>query len=374
MIDTQAVELEKNDAKITYQQYGKKAAQNANANPDHLPDCLDVLYAQIVEEARLDETGRMNKIETLRKEVEELEKQKNSFLSRQAGAEDEVVHYQKQIEDIENNRGQADLLPFVIGAFITVLLTFFLWSFYAASGYAALNGVKPGTQGFAGVFSALSTVFNKGGFLAIITVLFPAIFLAVGFLIHPFLEKKNFVAIVGLLLFTFCLDAVIGYKVSENIHNNAFNAGLTNEQWKFDMIFYDLNFYLILSAGFVSYVMWGFLLNYTLNKYREIQPDSRIAGLRKKIREAKGSIQEMQAAVKSGDVAIIKKEKNLNNYVEGKVVIDITNLKSYIGQFMGGWNAYTNLMKTDAEALITRANIKKDEWLNKKIQSLTADN
>lgn len=375
MSNDQTLELGKKDTRITYQEYGKKAAQNASANPEHLPDCLDVLYAQIVEEAKLDDTSRKKKIESLRKEIEDLEKQKHKLAAQQSSLDEDVKHYEKNIEDIQNDKGHTNYLPFIIGGTIVLFLTFYLWSFYAAAGYAALNGVRSGTQGFAGVFSALSTVFNKGGFLAIITVLFPVLFLTVGFLIHPALERKSYLGVGFLLLFTFSVDAIIGYKISQAIHDNAFNAALTNDLWKFNMVFHDVNFYLVLAAGFAGYVAWGVLLHYTLHKWTEIQPDSRIEKLRKAIKKAKADIQEAIAELKACDTSLDKKEKELNDYLEGKVVIDITNLRSYIGQFMGGWNAYTNLMhSTNADMLISRANVKKEEWLTKKISSLTTDN
>ena len=73
----------------------------------------------------------------------------------------------------------------------------------------------------------------------------PLIKIKIGF------EKKprKFGLILTLLFITLIADAFIGYKISYGIHNNEFNAGLTNEQWKFDMIFSDINFYLVAYFG-----------------------------------------------------------------------------------------------------------------------------
>ncbi|MBK7740473.1 MAG: hypothetical protein IPI42_07925 [Saprospiraceae bacterium] len=75
--------------------------------------------------------------------------------------------------------------------------------------------------------------------------------LGLGFLIHDALEKQKYLFITGLLTFTLIVDAIIGYKISQSIHNNEFNAGLTNELWRFDMIYSDINFYLVIALGFV---------------------------------------------------------------------------------------------------------------------------
>ena len=69
--------------------------------------------------------------------------------------------------------------------------------------------------------------------------------MGLGFLIHDALEKSKYGFITLLLLFTLITDSFIGYKISQGIHTNEFNAGITNEQWRFSMIYSDINFYLI---------------------------------------------------------------------------------------------------------------------------------
>lgn len=358
-------EFVNNGKKVTYERFGKEQAQKSNCSPEQLPFSLDIIYQAVVEEARLDEKGRNNKIEALRKEVEDLIKQKQIVVAEQEKLKDEVEDWQKEIINIENNKTTSDFLPFVIGAFITILLFFFLWAFYAASGYAALNGVKQGSRGFAGIFSALSEAINKGGFLMILTFLFPTIFLGLGFLIHDALDKKKYGFITVLLLFTFCLDAIIGYKIAENIHVNAYNAGEVNNQWQFDMINSDLNFYMVMACGFVCYVMWGFLLNYTLNKWKEIQPDKMISKLKQKIREANAEIQRLTATINNCQTSLEKKENDLMRYMDGTFIdIDWSQLDSYIGQFMSGWNSNITYWYGEQSAtLIEAGKAKKESWI-----------
>lgn len=359
------------EKEMTYEEFGLKIAEKAQGNPEQLKEALPIIYYKIVEEAKLDKEGIRNKIGAYNNEITDLENRINSLQGKKTSIDDEIELCDKQIEDIEKNKGSGEVLPFIIAAFITILLTFYLWAFYSASGYAALNGVRPGKTGFAGIFAALSEAFNKGGFVVVLTVLFPIIFLGLGFLINDALEKRKYGMIIILLLFTLCFDAIIGYQISKHIYINEYNAGGTDILWQGSHIFTDINFYLVLASGFVCYVMWGFLLNYTLTKQKEIQPDARIRKLKRKITELKTDVQQTIAEIKSCENSILKKKKSIHDYEIGKVTINITKLKALIGEFISGWVAWISLMrKPEAETLLARTTALKDEWLNKKISEL----
>ncbi|WP_205514470.1 hypothetical protein [Longitalea arenae] len=363
--------LTEQDRKMTYEQFGLKAAEKAQGNPEQLKEALPIIYNKIVEEAKLDKDGVHKKMEILNNEIADFENRIHSLQGKETSLSDEIELCEKQIDDIENNKGSTEILQFIIAAFITLFLTFYLWAFYAASGYAALNGVKSGKSGFSGIFAALSDAFNKGGFVVVLTVLFPIIFLGLGFLINDALERRKYGMIAILLVFTLCFDAIIGYQISKHIYTNEYNAGETDVAWQFSHVFKDINFYLVLASGFVCYVMWGFLLNYTLIKQKEIQPDSRIRKLKRKITELKTDMQQTIAEIKSCENNILKRKKNIHDYEIGKVTINVTKLKALIGEFIGGWVAWINLMRReDAETLVTKTTVFKDEWLNKKILEL----
>ncbi|MEI6949936.1 hypothetical protein V9K67_22305 [Paraflavisolibacter sp. H34] len=360
---------------ITYEQFGKEAAKDASSNSVQLKNYLEILYLRIVERASEDKGTIAKKIGQLKDNLLAENNTKKRLDAENKTHRSEIEDLKGQIQKIEAGKGIPDYLSFVIASFITVLLSFYLWTFYAASGYAALNGVKPGTHGFAGVFSALSAAFNKGGFVVVLTVLFPTIFLSLGFLIHDAIEKKKYFFIAVLLLFTFCLDAIIGYKISENIHLNAYNAGATETTWQFNMVYADLNFYLVLASGFVCYVMWGVLLNYTLNKWKEIQPDSMVVRVKNKIKELSILIDENEGKLLICDNNIKRVSKDIEDFENGKVIVNVPALKANVGEFMGGWSAFTNMMYNEsAETLLSEADGKKEEWLAIKISQLESLN
>ena len=204
-------------------------------------------------------------------------------------------------------------------------------------------------------------------------------------MIHDALEKNKYGFITLLLLFTLITDAFIGYKISQGLHTNEFNAGLTSEQWKFSMIYTDINFYLVLALGFVVYVIWGFLLHYVLHKNKEMQPDKalelRLDNLNRKITERREElaliitkINDLKAQMGTLDNEISDKEEGMNGYENGVNPVDVPRLKSSVGKFMSGWFAYTALMyPSDANKRNQEANEMQKAWLTKKLDSLATD-
>ncbi|HEY8689735.1 MAG TPA: hypothetical protein VIM07_10920 [Chitinophagaceae bacterium] len=381
-----------NDRKITYHHYGKLAARNLNANANNLGNSLDNIYERFLREQKLDEDGVKQRIKKLRDEMLQKKNQKETikgdiFSIEQFKEEKENRIEELEIEKIKLKDGEApatDYLSFIIGAFITILLTLYLFVFYSSSGYSAFYGVKQGSLGFINP-NVFADAQNKGGGVVALIILFPVIFLGMGFLIHDALEKKKYAFITGLLFFTLITDGIIGYKISQAIHTNEFNAGLTNELWKFNMIYSDVNFYLVLVLGFVVYIIWGALLHYVLNKNHELQPDKafeiRLENLNRKISEQRQALSEYISKINTFksqlltiDNDITDKEKDIIGYENGVVPINISLLQASVGDFMMGWFSYTNLMfPYDANKRTQEAREGQIIWIDKKIQALNTD-
>lgn len=380
------------DRKVTYHHYGKLAAKNTNSNPANIESSLDNIYERFLNEQQLNEDGIKQRISKLRAEVLQKRNQKISIQADITSQEQFKEDKEKRIEELEIEKikvkdGEApttDYVPFVIGTFIVVLLTLYLFVFYSSSGYSAFYGVKQGSLGFINP-NVFAEAQNKGGGLLAMIILFPVIFLGLGFLIHDALEKQKYLFITGLLGFTLITDAIIGYKISQSIHNNEFNAGLTNDLWQFNMIYSDINFYLVIALGFVVYVIWGALLHYVLNKYRELQPDQaielRVDNLNRKISEHRQALAEiisrintLKSQISTIENEIADKEKDIIGYENGVIPVNIPLLQASVGDFMNGWFAYTNLMSPyDAVKRTQEAKERQNTWIEKKIQALNSD-
>ncbi len=248
---------------ITYTLLGFRSAQKSQSSPEAIEGYLEIVYDKFLTEQKLDEQGVKDRISKLKAEIQQERAKKQDIIAEINAQRINKEHREKDIEELElekieirNGDGETgDTIPFVIGAFITLLLTLYLFVFYSSSGYSAFYGIKPGCLGFIypNVFAHAS---NKGGGVIALIILFPVIFLGLGFLIHDSLEKnkklahenkkKKFTAIITLLFITLIADSFIGYKIAEGVHTNNFNAGRTEDVWKMSFIFYDINFYLVL--------------------------------------------------------------------------------------------------------------------------------
>lgn len=406
MAENQSTEHEfiNNDSSsITYHQFGFRSAQHANARPESMEGFLNKVYDRFLDEQKLDEKGITDMIAKLQAEVLQEKSKKNDANATLSSLKIQKNDKEKEIEDLELQKidikdgdGESiDTIPFVIGTFITLLLTLYLFVFYSSSGYSAFYGIKKGSLGFINP-NVFAEAMNKGGGVIALIILFPVIFLGLGFLIHTTLENNKklksenkppaYGLIISLLLITLIADVFIGYKISEAVHVNSFNAGLTNELWRFDLIFYDINFYLVLVLGFVVYVIWGFLLHYVLShpylKSESEKVKLLVENINKKIQEKKNELADIISKIFkidndiiTFDTKIIEKEDKIIGLQNGVIPINVASLKSSVGEFLGGWQAFTNNNFDSAESkdLIGAALIIQDTWMNSKIQNLNIE-
>jgi hypothetical protein len=381
--------------KISFEQYGKESAASSKADPKTLEASLATIYNQFLKDTKLDSEGiklRVTKLEAevlQKKDAKENAKTALESLGFQKEAKDKKIE-ELEIERInmkEEGAPTGDTIPFVISTFIVILLTCYLFVFYSSTGYSALFGLKNNAKVTAAIINpeTFSDAAAKGGGVLVAIILFPVIFLGLGFLIHDALEKKKYGVISILLFFTLIVDAIMGYKITEALHNIQLNKAEVSEQWQAKMVFSDVNFYLILMLGFVVYIIWGALLNYTLTKYNEMQPkkalELMLENLDRKIEEQRNDLLEMMSKISNskGQIAsldneIEQKTKDAIGYKNGVIPVDISKLRSIVGQFMQGWFGYISFMFKNEENKIKELTIISAEtqkvWLDNKINNL----
>jgi hypothetical protein len=389
--------------KLNFNQYGFRSASRVLSNSDSLEGFLDNVYDSFLNEQKLDEQGLKDRISKLKAEVQQEKVSKNDSIAEISSSKRQKDDKEKEIEELEiekieirNEGGEtSDTMPFVIGAFITLLLTMYLFVFYSSSGYSAFYGIKQGSLGFINP-NVFSDAMNRGGGVIALIVLFPVIFLGLGFLIHDSLETnkklvsekkpKTFSVIITLLFITLIADMFIGYKISQGVHTNEFNAGLTDKIWEFSMIFSDINFYLVIVLGFVVYVIWGFLLNYVLSHPYLKTENERIKliieNLNIKINEKRNEltniiskIHKKEGDVESSESKILEKENDIIGYQNGVIPVNVPLLRASVGEFMGGWENFTNgHYGNNIGSLLLEANKEKESWLQNKLINLKSDN
>jgi hypothetical protein len=358
-------------SKITYEQFGKDNASLAKGEPQSLNSSLNIIFNEIIKESKLDENQKKDKIQSLLNDKTVIDTsiiEKNTEVQTK---EVEKIGKQKELNDINEGKGHVDIIPFVISSLITFILTFFLWIFYSGSSYGAMN-----EKIFQGKIDGLSAIFTSLGYLIDFGSgieksfygLFPIIFIALGFLIHDSLANKKYIKIFSLLTLTFFVDVIIGYLITQNIYRVAASHDLSMLPWETKFIFNDPNFYLILTCGFASYIIWGFLLHSSLQKYNDMQPTVRQKQLLMDI----GNI-DIDIAKLNGEKERLENKKNdllqeIDDLRKNVVYLRVTHLKALIGSFINGWSAWIQLMRpTDATSLITSCNQISEQWLTETI-------
>lgn len=197
-----------------------------------------------------------------------------------------------------------NLVSFAILVFVTIGLTLYLFVFYSSTVYSSFYGnVDSGMGGFirASVFTEAQ---EKGTGSVAIIILAPFIFIGLGFLIHSCLKenraralrkKKAKYGLLGLLLFmTLAFDALMAYKISESIHYDQYIKGLTDIPWNYNLIFSDINFFLILFSGFVVYVIWGLLLDKVMLDYENSHPEVALKTIESELETLKMDISDLK--------------------------------------------------------------------------------
>jgi chromosome segregation ATPase len=130
--------------------------------------------------------------------------------------------------------------------------------------------------------------------------------------------------------------------------------------------------------------VWGFLLNFVLShpylrteseklKLEIKELNRQIDNIEKEKGEFNNRIERAQSDIRTNAHNIDGFQNAIDDIVNGKTQINIDSLKGAIGEFMGGWQNYTNgSLNTDtAKSLNDEATIAQNQWLNLKLQKLT---
>ena len=385
-------------------QFGFQSAINSQSMPESIFGYLNKVYDKFLETQKLDEQSIKNRIFKLKEEIvfeknkkNELQAETTTHLANKKDKEEDIKDLELEKVAIKNGEGEVgDNASFIIGAFITLFLTLYLFVFYSSSGYSVFYGIKQKSLGFLNS-NVFADALGKGPGVFAVIILFPIIFLGLGFLIHNALEEnkklekegksKKITVIASLIFITLIADAFIGYKISEGVHNNNFSEGKTNELWHFSMVFSDINFYLVLILGFVVYVIWGFLLNYVLShpylktesektKYLIELINEKLVENRNGLNAIIAKIAKAESDCLSCDTRIQQKEKDILGYITGDVPVNVSALKGNISEFMGGWQycTYGNFTSEQALQLNNEAIIAQENWLEQKMNQINSEN
>lgn len=295
--------------KITYADYGFLQAGKLGGTIPGLRVCLQKLYQDfkqdikddIVKQEELKRPYKV-KIEDYRGDIERLEKKiekvKSVDLSKVTKKietlKGELSHIKKNPQEVTGD--DAGKASFFIGGIILLFLTVYLFIFYSSASYSAffkefsLNEIGVANSIFDA--KALSKAMNDGVTELALILTIPFVFLGLGYLIHKFQEQQNnskYLKIAMLIFITFIFDSILAYEITAKIYNiekeNSFN---NIPDYTVSMAFQAVNFWLIIFAGFIVYVIWGFVFDFVMESYAKMD-------------KVKVAIQEKEKQIKDAD-------------------------------------------------------------------------
>lgn len=354
------------NSKETYRAWGVRWSGNADANHTALSPALQSCYTQNVNEQNNNQVMQEQNQQKINSQIEAKKGQRDGekikLESKQrdkARLIDNIANYNNKIDEIKSN-DSTDIMAkvnFYIGAIIATLLAIYLFVFYSSASFSAFfgnNDIFDVGQLILDPHCYSEAIANGAGQLLFI-LLMPVIFLGLGFLIHQLGEANEgwskYVKIGGLYIVTFIFDALLAFEISQKVFDSTV---IIDGQYTVSMAFNSPSFWIVIFSGFVAYVIWGMVFDFTLQHFDNMNAHTKeISVLEKKIKETKHQIDSLDNEIDRIQLNINDLEAgiaSLNTQLQNHTLIDKNILKNALSEFFSGWLAYMSLVaKTQEE-------------------------
>ncbi len=351
-----APQEDKEQIRITYYQSGFAASTKASGRPIVLQACLQNLFAsfedqcrrQQVEQEKLKQPYKEEQ-ERLRTELRKLETGLSIFEEKELQNNQHIDKLHKDMIDVKHDPEkygvEADKRPkaqFYIGLLVLLPITLYLLVFYVSASYSAFFKEFTIDALVAAIFDkdAFTNAFNDSWLEGILVTTIPFVFMGLGYVIHMMQKGKgflNYLKLAALLLVTFAFDALLAYSIEKKIYD--FNKTLNDPPYDLSIALSEAQFWMIIFAGFVVYIIWGLVFDFIMKEYENLDKikvfiqnkkeeiknlqrvkeelGEKLSDFRHQIIEIKGKIAEVQSKI-NGFIFPIKEYLLYHNqYKEG---------------------------------------------------------
>lgn len=296
-------------------------------------------YRLKIEERKGDIARLEKRIEKV--QIEEIPKVKEKIQQ----LKEDISHIRKNPEEITGDK--TNKVSFFIGAFILLFLTLYLFVFYSSASYSAFfkefKGNETGIAASIFDAKAVENAFRDGVTELTLILTIPFVFIALGYLIHKFQESKQYFRIIVVILITFVFDSILAYEITNKIYDLSKTNSFQNiPDYSITLAIHSINFWLIIFAGFLVYLVWGFIFDFTMESYSK--NDKIGIAIREKEKQVKDSsielsdlniqIEKMIHAVAEHNTEINK----LNKLLEGSIVPK--DFQLHVFGFTQGWMSW----------------------------------
>lgn len=357
IVENENSEEKETQVRITYYQTGYGSSINAMGSPINFRACLENVYHSFDEQCRKQKEEQEN----LKKPYEEEKIRNQNELKnvetaisiaeeKQSTINEKINEAKFQIEDVKNNPNKYGVeisrkpkAQFYIGLFLLLPITVYLFVFYISATYSAFFKEFSNDSLTAAIFDAQA--YNKameaGWLEGVLVFTIPSVFLGLGFIIHMITKGngiKNTARLISLFVITFLFDALLAYQIEKKIYD--FNKTIDSAPYNLKIALGEAEFWMIIFAGFVVYLIWGLVFDITMKEYENID-------------KIKGFIKSKQEELKRLDLEKLEITEKINSLIQktseikGKIIelqnkIDgfILPIKKYLHyhmQYKEGW-------------------------------------
>lgn len=358
-------------AQQTYEESGFTMAGAHKGDINALQTNLDAVTLSIKTKHKNDKALQekhrqtvQGRISVIKQDIANKEQEKSLVAARTATLELSIESKKEAISAIRKDPASVgktsplSVASLYIGATILAFLTIYLFIFYSSASYSAFFKVfTPDDDAVhQSIFDAraIPLAWEYGATALAFIILIPFVFLGLGYLIHKFQEGKQISGYIKasiLVIITLIFDILLAYDIVKKIYEiRAANSFEDVAPYSLGIASQDVNFWIIIFAGFVVYLVWGFVFDFTMEAYADTDKvNSKIRALEKDIDDIQAEIDNIKrdssidTAINGLRLKLQAEENNLNQFY-----INTIDLKQELTNFFNGWIRYLNQANIDA--------------------------
>ncbi|WP_108424518.1 ABC transporter permease [Flagellimonas amoyensis] len=344
--------------KLTFFESGYGSSKQAEGNHMIFKACLQDVYmdykGKCREDERLQKSLKEPYIQERGKYEIELKKRKTAklILEETIGIwEEKIQQFKSEITDVKHNPEKyvedADKKPkaqFYLGLIVLIPITFYLLVFYISASYSAFfKTFDPDDELTAAIFdaNALSKAIADGWLEGVFVATIPFAFMGLGYLIHMFQKHKNwlsYIKIGTLFVVTFIFDAILAYQIEKKIYE--FDKTLNSPPFDLKIAFASPEFWGIIFAGFVVYIIWGLVFDFVMKEYDNFDKiKSFIRSRREDIENTQQEINKLMGKINPIKEEIAGTEGKINDLqrtIDG-FIFSNKHYLTYHAEYVKGW-------------------------------------
>lgn len=376
-------------SKVNWKQEGVQDAGSAKGDVNAFIAGYQSAFARIKKSQELDKDLQESMKKELQKGITDLEadrnKNQNSLTVKKTeleNANNDVNDKKDEIAKVKNGGAKINRpvqINFIIGAVILACMTIYLFLFYSSTAYSAFfRDFDQSTSVMTAMFygNAIPAAFSEGIFEGFFIIFLPIIFMGLGFVVHQFSITsqgwQKYLKTVSLYALTFVFDFLLAYKISKAIYDIEVMTSPTDmPPFSLSIAFQDMDFWIVIFCGFVSYVIWGLVFGFVMNNYEKLVSNKDLLeklkqdlhDLQQKVIKIQSEITNLANSITDLDAKIKQKRQELNTSVK----YDFYSIKVALADYYQGWISYIALCGGDTEQLPKIYNIEKtnvEDWMN----------